>query len=89
MSHKIVLFADSSKPMQVGYIKDQAEAIKKWNNSLEVECQNELSDLLVKYSSTPGRLPAIMIFKNDVFKNYKHSKFTTEKLIEWLNNSLG
>lgn len=89
MTHKVVLFVDSTKPIQVDYIKNQVQAIKKWKPELSVEYQNENSELLAKYSKTPGRLPAIMIFKNDVYKNYKHAKLSNDSLFAWLSASLG
>jgi len=89
MNHKLILFANSSNPMLIAYHQKQLQAITNLFPDLAVEQGNEDSPLLLQFSSTPDRLPCIMILKYQSCKSYIHANLDDNQLIAWVTNKLG
>ena len=70
MAHKLVGFSHSSNSLNIEYIKNQLTAISNEIEGLVTEFANENDPRLALYSQKPGRLPCLMLFKNDTHKTY-------------------
>ena len=89
MSHKIIGIADSNNPIQTDYVKNQLQSIKKQFIDVEIEFNNENSQLVNKYCRKPARFPTYIIMKNDIYKTHITGKIDNSKLFEQLKAKLG
>ena len=89
MAHKLVGFAHSSNSLHIEYIKNQLSAISNKIEGLATEFANENDSRLTMYNLKPGRLPCLMLFKNDTHKTHINAKLSNEKAIEWTKIHVG
>ena len=89
MAHKLVGFAHSSNSLHTEYIKNQLLAIANEIEGLATEFGNETDLRLSMYCLNPGRLPCLMLFKNDTHKIHINAKLSNEKAIEWTKTRVG
>ena len=72
--------------LKVGY---NADAISNVITGLQTEFANENDSRLALYNQKPGRLPCLMLFKNDTHKTHINAKLSNEKAIEWTRTHVG
>jgi len=89
MAHKLVGFAHSANLMNTNYIKDQLQAISNEIDGLATEFADENDLRLQSHTTKPDRLPCLMLFKNDTYKNHIHAKLGTDKAINWTKQMIG
>ena len=89
MAHKLVGFAHSSNSLNIEYIKSQLLAIANEITGLQTEFANENDSRLALYNRKPGRLPCLMLFKNDAHKTHINAKLSNDKAIEWAREHIG
>lgn len=89
MAHKLIGFAHSSNSLNTEYIKNQLSAISNVITGLQTEFANENDSRLALYNQKPGRLPCLMLFKNDTHKTHINAKLSNEKAIEWTRTHVG
>tara|TARA_Y100000389_G_C17376462_1_gene471920 strand:+ start:476 stop:745 length:270 start_codon:yes stop_codon:yes gene_type:complete len=89
MAHKLVGFSHSSNSLNIEYIKNQLTAISNEIEGLVTEFANENDPRLALYNQKPGRLPCLMLFKNDTHKTHINAKLSNKKAIEWALTHIG
>ena len=89
MAHKLIGFAHSSNSLNTEYIKSQLLAIANEITGLQTEFANENDSRLTLYNKKPGRLPCLMLFKNDTHKTHINAKLSNEKAVAWTREHIG
>ena len=89
MAHKLVGFADSSNSLITQYITDQLSAISNEIDGLATEMSDETDTSLANHGKKPDRLPCLMLFKNNTYKNCIHAKLDTDQAINWTKQAMG
>mgnify|MGYP001187768105 FL=1 len=89
MSHKLYGFSHSSNPVITQYVEEILNAILAYDTDLEIEQGTEDHAILLKFSTSSDRFPCFMLLKNDVCKNYIHSKMSVEQAVNWYKSKRG
>lgn len=89
MSHKLVGFAHSANLINTQYIKDQLLAIANEIDGLVTEFGDETDSRLARYCEKADRLPVLMLFKNDTYKNHINAKLGQTEAINWTKQMIG
>ena len=89
MAHKLIGFAHSSNSLNIEFIKSQLLAIANEITGLQTEFANENDSRLALYNRKTGRLPCLMLFKNDAHKTHINAKISNDKPIEWAREHIG
>jgi hypothetical protein len=84
--YKVVLFSDSISQQ---YMTEQQEAINNALPTLETELANSDDARLALYSTTPTRMPAILILKDNARMQIRHAKLSHTDAINWISARTG
>lgn len=83
-TYSLVLFYDISNIPQKLYMEEQRRAIVNSFPDLTVEVVDSTDVRLSLYSTTPQRVPCLMIFKNNARMQTKHAKLQHSEAINWV-----
>lgn len=85
-SYKCVLFSDS---IHQQYMIDQELAINDALPDVTTEQADYTDSRLALYSTTPTRMPCLMIFKDGARMQIKHAKRGHDEIVTWIQSIVG
>jgi len=85
-TYKCVLFSDS---IHQQYMIDQELAINLALPQVEVEQATHEDSRLSLYSTTPTRMPALLVLKDGARLQIKHAKRGHSEIVTWIQSIVG
>jgi hypothetical protein len=85
-NYKCVLFSDS---IHQQYMIDQELAINDALPDVTTEQADYTDSRLALYSTTPTRVPALIVFKDGARMQIKHAKRGHDEIVTWIQSIVG
>jgi hypothetical protein len=85
-SYKVVLFSDS---IHQQYMINQEQAINLALPQVATEQATHEDARLALYSTTPNRVPALLVLKDGARMQVKHAKRSHEEIVAWIQSIVG
>lgn len=85
-TYKCVLFSDS---IHQQYMIDQELAINNAIPQVATEQATHEDARLALFSTTPTRMPALLILKDGARMQIKHAKRSHEEIVAWIQSIVG